>query len=203
MHQRDVTLLANLIEDDDEPESPDEKLRFSDNLNTHIITSEIIGGKSLEQAREESETYFASLDETLSQYKSRDEINWPVYPADQYTHKWAETDLPMLIINGNMDPATPLALAQRVKDHFKGSNRYLVALPSTPHGALFLSQLKDVSFEDVDTCGSRLLFGFVGDVTVKPDTSCIADMIQPDFSGTSEVAEKAVKSTFGTDSVWD
>jgi len=199
----DIEVLSDLFQKDDEPETEDEKLTFSQNLNTHIIVNELIGGKSLAQAEAEAKSFYASPDETLEQYQSLEKNKWPLYPRDQYTHKWAETDIPLLIINGDMDPATPLANAQQFKDHFKGRNQYLIALPGTPHGALFLSLMKDVPLEDADTCGSRLLFSFINDVTKQPDTSCIGNMILPDFSGSSEEAQTAAKRFFNTENVWN
>ncbi len=177
----DVEVLSNLFQEDDEPETEDEILSFSQNLNTNIIVNELIGGKSLAQAEAEAKTYFASPDETLEQYRSREQTKWPLYPADRYTHEWAETDTPLLIMNGDMDPATPLAFARQLKSHFNGPHQYLISLPGTPHGALFLSLMKDVPMEDADTCGSRLLFSFMDDVTTQPDALCTGNMLPPDF----------------------
>lgn len=199
----DVGALSNLFQEDDEPETEDEILSFSQNLNTNIIVNELIGGKSLAQVEAEMSTYYAATDETVEQYKSLEITKWPQYPLDQYTHKWAETDAPLLIINGDMDPATPLAFAQRLKDHFNGRNQYLVAMPGIPHGALFLSLIKDVPFEDGDTCGARLLFSFINDVTKQPDASCVGKMKRPDFSGASEEARTGGKRFFNSENVWD
>jgi len=200
---KDVDVLSNLFQEDDEPETEDEILSFSQNLNTNIIVNELIGGKSLAQVEVETRTYFAAPDETLEQYESLEKTMWPQYPTDQYTHRWAETDTPLLIINGDMDPATPLAFAQQLKEHFKGRNQYLIALPGTPHGSLFLSLMKDVPFENADTCGSRLLFSFINDVTRQPDASCTSNMMLPDFSGTSEEARTAAKRFFNSENIWD
>lgn len=200
---KDIEVLSNLFQEDDEPETEDEILSFSQNLNTNIVVNELIGGKSLAQVKAETKTYFAATDETVEHYQSLEKTKWPQYPTDQYTHKWAETDVPLLIINGDLDPATPLAYAQQVKGHFKGRHQYLITLPGTPHGALFLSLMKDVPLDDADTCGSRLLFSFMDDVTKQPDTSCISNMIPPDFSGSSEEAKTAAKRFFNSESVWD
>jgi len=200
---KDIAILSNLFQEDDEPETADEKLSFSHNLNTNIIVNELIGGKSLAQVEGETRTYFAAPDETLEQYQSLEKNKWPLYPTDQYTHQWAETDTPLLIINGDMDPATPLAFAQQFKGHFTGRNQYLIALPGSPHGALFLSLMKGIPLENADTCGSRLFFSFINDVTKQPDASCLNNMIPPDFSGISEEAQTAAKRFFNSESIWD
>lgn len=199
----DVNIITTMFEEDDTPETQDEILGFNQNLNTNIIVNELIGGKNLIQAQKESNNYFAATDETIEHYLSLEQTNWPQYPTDQYTHKWTESTLPVLILNGDMDPATPFSFASQVKDHLKGQYQYLVRLPGIPHGTLFLSLMKNTPLEEAETCSSQLMFNFIKDVTKTPDTSCTERLIQPDFSGTSNGAKNAAKNFFGSDAVWN
>lgn len=199
----DVSIIEPLFTTQAEQEENETYPLFSENLNTNIIVSEMIGGRSLAQARAFSATAYASPDETLSQYIARDEIGWPVYPADAGTHQWPVTEIPMLLLNGDMDPQTPVEFARFAKRHYPGERQYLVELPTANHGTLLWTLLQDIDISNVDTCAGRILFDFVNDPDTPPDTTCTARMIQPDFSGTSDQARDAALRYFGTSSLWD
>jgi len=199
----DAAIIKALFTEQAEPEEDETYPAFSFNLNTHIITSELIGGLSLAQAQAFSDTAYASPDETLSQYTARDVIGWPVYPPDAATHQWPATDIPMLLLNGDMDPQTPDHFARFAKSHYPGDRQYLVQFPTANHGTLLWTLLQDIDIMNVDTCAGRILFDFVNDPETPPDTTCTALMIRPDFSGASDQARDAASKYFFTTSVWD
>lgn len=199
----DVEIIKALFAAEDEPEEVEMYPLFSYNLDTHIITSELIGGLSLDQAQAFSDIAYASPDETLDQYIARDRIGWPIYPLDAATHQWPATDIPMLLLNGDMDPQTSVQFARFTKSHYPGDRQYLVELPTANHGTLMMTLLQGIDVNDVDTCAGRILFDFVDDPDRPPDTTCTNLMIRPDFSGASDQARDAASTYFRTNSVWD
>ncbi len=173
----------------------------SENLNTNIIVSELIGGKDFGTVKNETETFHASPDETLNQYTKRDMQGWQTYAG--FTSEWPNTDASILLMNGAMDPQTTIEFARRAKEHYTGSNQYLVEFSTSPHGTLLYSLLEGVPLEEVDTCGSRIFFDFIESPTTKPDTSCLDNVIAPDFDGVTEEAKATALNIFQSESFWE
>jgi hypothetical protein len=200
---KDVEALSKIFEEDDEPEPEDKYLHFSINLNTNIAVSLLMTKKSLAIAEQETPNYIAAPDALIDTYTLIEKVKWPQFPHDQYTEKWPETDLPILILTGDMDPQTPLSFAKRAKTHYTGTNQYMIVLPGAPHGSLIWSPLKNVPIDDANSCGVRVMFNFITDVTKEPEASCIDDMLLPEFSGKSEAAKTAAGKFFDTEDIWD
>jgi pimeloyl-ACP methyl ester carboxylesterase len=60
--------------------------------------------------------------------------SWPRYDPAPYAGQWPQTTVPMLMMNGGLDPATPLAQAVSVKDHFQGQNQTFIEFADEGHG---------------------------------------------------------------------
>ncbi len=174
---------------------------FSENLNVNIIVSELIGGKKFDTVQDETETFQASMDETLNQYTKRYLQGWQTY--DGFTSEWPDTDAAVLLTNGAMDPQTSIEFARRAKEHYTGSNQHLIEFPTSPHGTLLLSLLESVPRDEVDTCGSRIFFDFIETPATKPDTSCLDEVLAPDFDGSTEEARAAAFKFFETERFWE
>jgi pimeloyl-ACP methyl ester carboxylesterase len=89
-------------------------------------------------------------------------------PREQYAP--AQTDIPTLLIEGDMDPITPPPLAHAIEEGF--SNETFVEFPYAGHGPT-----RSVK------CGGDLLNKFYDDPTAKPDLSCTETMEKPKFLG--------------------
>ncbi|MCW8873904.1 MAG: alpha/beta hydrolase [Xanthomonadales bacterium] len=85
-------------------------------------------------------------------------------PADQYLP--VETDLPSLIIEGDMDPITPPPNAKAILPGF--ANGTYVEFPYAGHGP-------SRSVE----CAGDMLNKFYDDPTLEPDLSCVEEMEEP------------------------
>ena len=86
-----------------------------------------------------------------------DELGMSLRPAEQYAP--AETDLPTLIIEGDMDPITPPPNAKAILPGF--SNGTYVEFPFAGHGPS-----RSVK------CGGAMLNGFFDDPQAEPDVTC-------------------------------
>jgi len=115
---------------------------------------------------------------------------WPTYAADEYHNLFADTDVPILSLNGELDPASPLYQAEPVGEHFSGPNQHFVALPGAPH-----------SWASPTTegygCAINIFFNFMTDPTADL-LDCVPLITPLDFTGTSSVA-----GLLGTTDLWE
>ncbi|MBC7871325.1 MAG: alpha/beta fold hydrolase [Chitinophagaceae bacterium] len=79
------------------------------------------------------------------------------------------SDIPTLLTVGEYDPITPPAWAQRAASSL--SNSYLYEFPGVGHSA----------FYGVD-CAQSIVFAFIQDPTIAPDSSCIDDIAPLQFA---------------------
>lgn len=89
-------------------------------------------------------------------------------PREQYAA--VQTDIPTLLVEGDMDPITPPPLAHAIAPGFE--NGTYVEFPYAGHGPT----------RSVE-CGGDLLNGFFDDPTAEPGLSCAEEMEAPDFIG--------------------
>lgn len=65
---------------------------------------------------------------------------WNRYLPDEYHNQYPEVgDLPMLLLNGELDMATPIYLASWDALHYNHSNQVFVAIPLAAHITMFTS----------------------------------------------------------------
>lgn len=89
-------------------------------------------------------------------------------PRDGAEYEAVETDLPALIIEGEMDPITPPPLAKAILPGF--ANGTYVEFPYAGHGP-------SRSVE----CGGEMLNAFYDDPRAEPDLGCVEQISAPDF----------------------
>jgi len=94
--------------------------------------------------------------------------NLGLAPRDSDEYEPVSTDIPALIVAGDMDPVTPPPLAKAILPGF--SNASYVEFPYAGHGPL----------RSVE-CGGDLLNLFFDNPTAEPDLSCVGEMEPPDF----------------------
>lgn len=106
----------------------------------------------------------AELDKKVAQ-RCRD---FGMAPRDGAEYQPVSTDIPALIVAGDMDPITPPPLAKAILPGF--SNATYVEFPFAGHGPL----------RSVE-CGGDLLNLFYDDPNAEPDLSCVDEMEAPEF----------------------
>jgi pimeloyl-ACP methyl ester carboxylesterase len=111
---------------------------------------------------------------------------WPSY-HDDLSEQWAQTDKPMLMLNGTLDPQTTMAMALSAKDHFYKKNQTFITVPGSAHGVLFQSYMKDAGSV---TCGMKLIEQFVQNPKATIDQSCLTEMIPDQFQGFESIVSK-------------
>ncbi|HEV7556339.1 MAG TPA: alpha/beta fold hydrolase [Kofleriaceae bacterium] len=102
---------------------------------------------------------------------------WPRAPHDAYYGAWAVTDVPMLMLGGSLDPATPLAFEHGAMGAFHGANQTFVTIPNASHGVLAESPTTGTT-----PCGAAITMAFVDNPTAPVDTSCVATVLPVTFT---------------------
>jgi pimeloyl-ACP methyl ester carboxylesterase len=106
---------------------------------------------------------------TVESYARRAEMCFEhnMVPRGEAEYTPVETDLPALLIEGDMDPITPPPLAKAILPGF--ANATYVEFPYAGHGP-------SRSVE----CAGDMLNAFYDDPTAEPDLSCVEEMEVPD-----------------------
>lgn len=108
-------------------------------------------------------------------------LAWPKY-TDPYDDTWAQSHVPMLMLQGQIDPSTPHDFAEAVGQHFDGDHQHWTSFPYSTHNVASGSPMDD----DINAthCGQQLFVDFLKDPYGDLDTSCIEDVLPLDFEGT-------------------
>ncbi len=93
---------------------------------------------------------------------------WNVEAADQIESQPVVSDIPTLVAAGEFDPITPAKWAESAASHLSNSFYYL--FPGGGHGVI-----------DLNECSQGIMQDFLNDPTQEPDSSCIADIGEPQW----------------------
>ncbi len=113
---------------------------------------------------------------------------WPEYPHDEYYGKWPSSPVPILVLQGTLDPRTPPSDA--VKAHYSGQNQYFVEVPEGNHELSLFSKSPHVAptlkspttdRESLYGCAWDVAQSFLADTSRAPDTSCLTQMAPLDW----------------------
>jgi hypothetical protein len=135
-------------------------------------------------------------------YSTETELSWamrdgaPTYPRDEHVGAFAETDVPMLLMNGSLDPQTSLRESWPAGMHFTGPRQAYAVIERAAHGVIVQSPyvIGDLS----RTCGLDLMAQFVDDPGGGIDGTCVSRSTPIDFSDPA-----TAMIVFGTSSIWD
>jgi pimeloyl-ACP methyl ester carboxylesterase len=171
-------------------EDPNDRLR-SAVIGMHISISEIASGPfDIPTALEEAKNTIAGFEFGKRMALLSDK--WPRYQPDEYWGDFAETDVPILMIQGALDPATPARYTERVKEHYIAPNQRYVLLPGAGHSF-------DVPAPSAPRgCPLALWMKFVEDPQSELH-GCAEEVPEIRFDGLEAVA----LHYFGTPSLWD
>jgi pimeloyl-ACP methyl ester carboxylesterase len=117
----------------------------------------------------------------------------PRYPHDAYYGGFADTDQPLLMLQGTWDPATRPVPAAALAKAYTGAAQHWVEIPRGAHGAL-----QSVPMLDGRSCGTLLVLGFLADPKGPLDTSCLTQLAPLTFDGTPALNTLL----FGTEDAW-
>lgn len=121
---------------------------------------------------------------------------WPRY-TDPYVQSdtFVATDVPLLVLQADLDPATPAEYARLVEPSLTQPHQRYIEIPGAAHFVVGQGQLAG---DSTTTCGREILLQFVKDPTATLDTSCLADTIPLGFF----LKDTTVQVFFGTTDLW-
>jgi pimeloyl-ACP methyl ester carboxylesterase len=172
-----------------------ESTSFSAGLSANIILSELSARPmpTADEVTANVDPLIASVD---AGPKMADAITaFPLHDRDRYFGSFGATDVPLLMLNGTLDPQTPLSVAEPAGDFYRGTNQHFVQIPYSPHTTLTQSLINGSG----DTCGAELARQFLDAPTAPLDMSCLSLVLPLDFSGSADITELI----FGTRSPWN
>lgn len=89
---------------------------------------------------------------------------WHVASVNPAQHTLVKSDVPTLILEGQVDPITPPQYGQMVQAQL--SKSYYAEFPGRGHGEVLPG----------NTCGINIMSSFLNDPNTKPDTSCTSQL---------------------------
>ncbi|UQA60733.1 alpha/beta fold hydrolase [Polyangium aurulentum] len=195
----DVAAFAHLVGSLSAPPSsspPPEAYLSSQVLSLHIAISEMLelNPPTLDEALAAEQKAFFWVGDTAAEHALYDA--WPRYERDAYVGEYPTTKVPMLLMNGTLDPQTPIEFAEEIAPHYTQPHQTFVPVPDAPHGII----LRTPTMTPPHTpCGMSMLQKFVEDPLAPVDTSCVADVVPLDFHGDPAMAEVLL----GTKDLWE
>jgi pimeloyl-ACP methyl ester carboxylesterase len=120
---------------------------------------------------------------------------WPDYTDNGLVDGWAVTDTPLLMMNGDLDPMTPLWLAELMRPQFVGPHQSFVTVPRAAH--CVTCQTPVAAGEQM--CGLTLTLSFLRDPTAPLDESCLVDIPVESFVGDPALND----FVFGNVDLWE
>jgi pimeloyl-ACP methyl ester carboxylesterase len=127
---------------------------------------------------------------------TRIRLDWPSFPEDPLNTQWPiVTGSPVLILNGELDPQTPVDLATVFAQKLQSPHQTFVKFPFSAHDTVVQSWARS---PDQVPCGYQIALDFLAHPET-PDTSCVSSSPAVSFDSTVEQAQ----SWFGTDDLWD
>jgi len=180
---------------DDGNGAPQKDELDSDILGMHIAFSELEEEPPISNG--ELSGLLADAVFAVHDPKIRDAYDvWPRYAHDRWVGKYSTSSVPILMMNGTLDPQTPQEFAETVAPHYVQPGQGLVILPRAAHGVIHQSPIDASPTEPA--CGMTLWHQFLRAPERPLDTSCRASILQHDFAGSPALADHF----FGRRTLW-
>ncbi len=122
-------------------------------------------------------------------------LEWPRY-TDPYDDTWPVTNVPMLVLQGRLDPATPYDLALELRDNYTAPHQHFVEFAYAAHNVTGGTPLSND--ENAEHCSDRLFVDFMRDPQAELDLLCVDQVMPPDFEGLAYAPY-----FFGTPDYWE
>eukprot|EP00771_Trimastix_marina_P003752 gnl/Trimastix_PCT/5126.p1 GENE.gnl/Trimastix_PCT/5126~~gnl/Trimastix_PCT/5126.p1 ORF type:complete len:554 (+),score=36.75 gnl/Trimastix_PCT/5126:35-1696(+) len=123
---------------------------------------------------------------------------WNCYKRDPYWYQYPKTRIPLLLLHGDLDPATPYPWAPHIISHYTGPKQHLVRVPLSSHVTIRSSPLVGSQ----STCGWEIIKSFLYESMEHPDVSCLQRLEPIDFPGRLEKTKEMSRKLWGTRNLW-
>jgi pimeloyl-ACP methyl ester carboxylesterase len=152
-------------------QSADEDVSDSEGMNLSVDCQEEVAFNDEDKALANVPAEPAALhDNSVNaiQQTFSDCQTWGVQTADEIESQPVESDIPTLVVAGELDPITPAKWAESAASHLPNSFYFL--FPGGGHGVI-----------DLNECTQGIMQAFLDDPTQEPDGSCVADIGEPQW----------------------
>ncbi|AKU90712.1 Tripeptidylaminopeptidase precursor [Vulgatibacter incomptus] len=160
---------------------------YSEYLYLNIVMSEFFDGITPNDLRDEIDRLTVAPGYGLGYADERESWPWPLYETPSELKRWAPVSTPVLMVNGTLDSATPIADLAGIADAFSGPAQTFVRVPNEGHGAV------------LESCPLGIVKAFVRDPSAEPNLSCLFSLQTLDLRGSSNLA----RQTFGSRDLWE
>lgn len=117
---------------------------------------------------------------------------WPLYTPNPETYmKFARPTVPVIVTVGTLDPNTPHGNGAWLVNGL-GNHARLITIPFAAHGTL--SPGAD--------CANSIISTFLLSLGTETDTSCLQEIVPPDYDGVEDGTRRLATAFFGTDMLW-
>lgn len=191
--------FATLAEQQKEGAKAWDPRTFSMPLLYNILFAEVVGGGKLEipsVAQTEQACEDAVFCPGYSAAARRLYDAWPHYQGDRFYGKDVRFQVPVLAMNGVLDPQTPIHHAREMAKQLRGPGQTFVEMPYSPHMLWLNSAVKT---KGELSCAGQLVKAFLVDPTGSLDESCVQDLVGLDFRGDKAFNEQM----FGVTDAWE
>lgn len=121
---------------------------------------------------------------------------WPRYAPDGWQLQEPTTTVPMIMLNAEIDPATPEFIATQSAEQFDEAYQWYFVYPEASHNAFSTTPTR---LPYSGQCGLAMLLDFLDAPTVRPDDSCMQNLLTTDW----DMEGALVQRLLGTFTLWD
>jgi len=121
---------------------------------------------------------------------------WPRYARNAWVGAYPTSSVPLLLMNGTLDPQTPQEFAETIAPHYTAAHQTFVLLPRAAHGVVRQSPI--ATTDATQSCGMSVWRSFIANPTGAVDSSCRTEILPLDFGGSTSVAD----FFFGRPNLW-
>eukprot|EP01105_Mastigella_eilhardi_P020222 TRINITY_DN4799_c0_g1_i4.p1 TRINITY_DN4799_c0_g1~~TRINITY_DN4799_c0_g1_i4.p1 ORF type:complete len:276 (+),score=72.77 TRINITY_DN4799_c0_g1_i4:839-1666(+) len=128
---------------------------------------------------------------------------WDRYEPDEYANGFFKVNgLPVLMMNGNLDPQTPLYLGTEVHRHLvAGTSPTSVTFELVDLAVHCTMANSPVDNSDVP-CGLQMMLSWLGSGLQAVNTTCLAHLLPVDWEGTTPDTQDLSTEMFGVPDLW-
>ncbi len=119
---------------------------------------------------------------------------WPRY-RDPLAEGFFASEVPVLMLNAEIDSATPARLARGFVSRLRAPLQRYVEIPGAAHSVVAQGALAD---DTSTTCGREMILQFLRDPRAPTDTACLTRTIPLAFAATPALS----RQIFGVPSLW-
>ncbi|SFC58706.1 alpha/beta fold hydrolase [Pseudoalteromonas denitrificans] len=106
------------------------------------------------------------------------------------------TSIPLLLLNGGLDPQSTDIMTQKVFNNYAGNQKKLVVFPGFSHGVILKNNIEEPH------CVANIIQKFIANSDQELDSQCAAKTLPVDVAVKNDHTKNIFDSFFGTSSPW-